>query len=75
MLITLAEAFMAQANYDDALDTLAKAELFEGSYNQDLEDEEKGEVRNVKILVLKAQSLCRQKNFTDALEVIEDVIN
>jgi tetratricopeptide (TPR) repeat protein len=67
---------MAQNNYDDALDTLAKAEQFESSYNEEIgDDEEKDAVHNIKILVLKGQCLCKQKNFNDALEVIDDVIN
>lgn len=70
---------MAQGNYDDALDTLAKAEQFEQSYNEYIgevsDEDEKGEEHNIKILVLKGQCLCKQKNFNEALEVIEDVIS
>jgi len=33
MQITLAEAFIAQSNYDDALDTLTKAENMEQIHN------------------------------------------
>lgn len=77
MQITLAEAFIAQNNYDDALDTLTKAENIEQSYNEYMGEGEdgKGEVHNIKILVLKGQCLCKQKNFNDALEVIDRVVS
>jgi hypothetical protein len=39
-----------------------------------LRGEEKDMVKNVKALVLKAQCLSRQKNFDEALEVIEEVV-
>lgn len=34
MHITLAESFIAQNNFDDAIDTLNKAELLESRYNE-----------------------------------------
>ena len=39
MHITLAEAFMAQNNYDDAIDTLTKAQHIELKYNDYLDRE------------------------------------
>lgn len=75
MYISLAESFMAQNNYDDAIDTLNKAELLESKYNETVEREGGEPLKNVKAQVLKAQCLCKQKNFKDAIDVIDVVIN
>ena len=64
MHITLAEAFMAQNNYDDAIDTLNKAQNIEGRYNDYIVRDGDSPNRNVKTQVLKAQCLCKQKNFS-----------
>lgn len=74
MHITLAEAFISQNNHDDALDSLAKAQHIEAEYNTTLEREGSHPVRNLKTQVLKAQCLCKQKNFGAALEAIDEVI-
>jgi len=66
---------MAQNNYDDAIDTLNKAQNMEGRYNDELAREGDGPSRNVKTQVLKAQCLCKQKNFSEALDVIDEVIS
>jgi tetratricopeptide (TPR) repeat protein len=66
IMITLAEAFMAQPSFDDALDTLNKAEDREEKYNQQVRNNHKDNretVRNVKILVLKAQCYSKQRHF------------
>jgi tetratricopeptide (TPR) repeat protein len=75
MHITLAEAYIAQNNYDDAIDTLSKAQSLENRYNEALEREGSSPVRNVKTQVLKAQCLCKQKNFNEALDAIDEVIS
>jgi len=41
----------------------------------EISEEDKNTVHNIKILVLKGQCLCKQKNFNDALDVIDDVIS
>lgn len=61
---------MAQNNYDDAIDTLSKAQNIESRYNDEFE-REGSQSRNVKTQVLKAQCLCKQKNFNEALDVID----
>lgn len=74
MYITLAEAFISQGNYDDAIDILSKASNLEDNYNLH-QSQNRGEYRetskNIKTLALKAQCYCKQKNFIDALAVID----
>ena len=74
MYITLAEAFISQGNYDDAIDILGKASSLEDNFNLH-QSQNRGEYRetskNIKTLALKAQCYCKQKNFVDALAVID----
>lgn len=75
MQIALAEAFITQNNYDDAIEMLQKAKILEDKYNdyvrQNLRGEERDLTKNIKALVLKAQCLSKQKNFIDAIDVID----
>lgn len=76
MYITLAEAFMAQANFDDAVEILGKAAMVEEGFNgHGGRGESKDSSKNIKILALKAQCLCKQKHFEDAILVIDEVVN
>jgi tetratricopeptide (TPR) repeat protein len=78
MYITLAEAFLAQGNYDDAIDILNKASNLEEGYNQYLSQNTRGDPKtiskNIKTLALKAQCFCKQKHFEEALSVIDEVV-
>ena len=65
---------MSQSNYDDAIDSLNKAENIENRYNEALKMEGESTNRNVKIQVLKSQCLCKQRNFGEALDAIDEVI-
>jgi tetratricopeptide (TPR) repeat protein len=77
MYITLAEAFMKQGNFDDAIEILGKAANLEEGYNdrsQNVRGEAKDSSKNIKILALKAQCFCKQKHFEEALSVIDEVV-
>lgn len=74
MYITLAEAYMGQNNYDDAIDTLKKVELMQHQLSENFEEEGQPE-RNIQAQVLLSQCLCKQKKFVESLSVIDEVIN